>query len=51
MPYRPVISGLLALLALLCFIAAAFGFQADQILLVPAGLAFFVGAFLVGPHP
>lgn len=43
-----MIDVLLLVLALLCFILAAFGATIGHVALVPLGLAFWVGAYLVG---
>lgn len=42
------ISLLLLLIALGCFLAAAFGVGGSRVNLTALGLAFFVGSFLVG---
>ena len=39
---------LLLLAAVICFVLATIGFNLGEISLVPLGLAFFAGAFLLG---
>ena len=39
---------ILLILAVICFILATIGFNLGDISLVPLGLAFFAGAFLLG---
>lgn len=42
------IAALLLIIALICFILAAFGVATDRINLIALGLAFYVGSLLVG---
>ncbi len=42
------VRSILLLVAVVLFVLAAFGFDLGTISLVPLGLAFFAGAFLVG---
>ena len=39
---------ILLLVAVICFVLAAIGIALGEINLVPLGLAFFAGAFLIG---